>query len=179
MPTNIEIKAKLRDRSAAEAAADRLRTAGPEVIRQEDHFFKSSSGRLKLRIFGPESGELIRYERANTPGPRRSHYIIVRTADPYTLLEILTAELGQIGTVSKMRTLYLIGQTRVHLDRVEGLGEFLELEVVLRPEQSEAEGQNIAERLLQEFKIDARDLVSEAYIDLLVGRTGSAVEPEV
>ena len=69
--------------------------------------------------------------------------------------------------VRKTRTLYLIGQTRVHIDEVEGLGTFLELEVVLRERQIEAEGKAIAESLMVEFGIDKRELVPEAYVDLL------------
>jgi predicted adenylyl cyclase CyaB len=175
VPTNIEVKAKLSDRAAAEAVAYRLKSAGPETIHQEDHFFRSAGARLKLRILGPKSGELIRYERANSAGPRLSRYQIARTAEPYMLLEILKAELGETGTVRKTRTLYLIGQTRVHIDQVDGLGEFLELQVVLRPDQSEDEGQEIAHELLRKFKISPQDLISEAYIDLLLRKTGSTV----
>jgi predicted adenylyl cyclase CyaB len=175
VPTNIEIKAKLWDRAAAELIADRIKTAGPEVIHQVDHFFNCTGARLKLRIFGPESGELIRYERAHGRGPRLSRYLIARTTDPYALLEILKTELGESGTVRKNRTFYLIGQTRVHIDRVERLGEFLELEVVLRPDQSEEEGQEIAHTLLKEFGIEAQALIAEAYIDLLLRDTGPAV----
>jgi adenylate cyclase class IV len=61
----------------------------------------------------------------------------------------------------------MIGQTRVHIDQVEGLGDFLELEVVLRPGQSDFQGKTIAESLLQEFGIDQQQLVAEAYVDLL------------
>jgi adenylate cyclase class IV len=63
--------------------------------------------------------------------------------------------------------LYLIGQTRVHLDQVEELGDFLELEVVLRPGQNEAEGKNIASKLLSDFGIEQQHLIAEAYVDLL------------
>jgi predicted adenylyl cyclase CyaB len=76
--------------------------------------------------------------------------------------------------VRKVRTLYLIGQTRVHLDQVSGLGDFLELEVVLSAGQSEAEGKAIAERLLSNFAIDRQDLIGEAYVDLLAHRTQSS-----
>ena len=61
----------------------------------------------------------------------------------------------------------MIGQTRVHIDQVEGLGDFLELEVVLRPGQSDFQGKTIAEALLHEFGIDQQQLVAEAYVDLL------------
>jgi predicted adenylyl cyclase CyaB len=173
MPSNIEIKARLRDRAKVEAIVARISDRGPELIQQKDVFFscgggRSESARLKLRIFNADSGELIRYERPNSPNARCSRYLIARTADPETLLEILTQTLGQLGVVQKTRTLYLIGQTRVHLDQVDHLGDFLELEVVLRPDQSEQqEGRKISEELLSLLQIDRTDLVAEAYIDLL------------
>lgn len=167
MPTNIEIKAILNNRPAAEAAAVRLSNAGPETIHQEDFFFACGGARLKLRILAPDRGELIRYERADAADARRSQYVIARTPDPQILLDILTATLGRTGVVKKTRTLYLIGQTRVHIDRVQGLGEFLELEVVLRSGESEVEGKSIATALLSEFGIGQRQLIGEAYVDLL------------
>jgi predicted adenylyl cyclase CyaB len=88
------------------------------------------------------------------------------------LLEILTATLGGAGTVKKTRVLYLVGQTRIHIDQVEGLGDFLELEVVLRPEQTDAEGKTIAAALLSEFGIDKGQLIGEAYVDLLAQQAG-------
>jgi predicted adenylyl cyclase CyaB len=172
MPTNVEIKAVLKNRLAVEAAAVRLSNAGPETIRQEDVFFACERGRLKLRIFAPDRGELIRYERADSADARISHYLIARTPDPQALNEILTATLGIIGAVKKTRILYLIGQTRVHIDDVEGLGNFLEVEVVLRPGQTELEGKNIATALLTEFGIAKEELLAEAYVDLL-GRQGT------
>lgn len=167
MPANIEIKAILGDPARAGEIAARLADAPPQIIPQEDVFFRSEDARLKLRIFGPDSGELIRYERANVPDARTSRYTIARTSDPHTLLEILTATLGTVGMVRKIRRLYLVGQTRVHIDEVEGLGTFLELEVVLRPGQTEAEGRHIAGQLLAEFAIEPGRLVGEAYVDLL------------
>jgi predicted adenylyl cyclase CyaB len=167
MPSNIEIKAILKNRPAAEAVAARLSGAGPVIFQQEDFFFNCDGARLKLRVFGQDRGELIRYERANVAETRRSTYLIARTTDPEVLLDILTSTLGRTGVVKKTRTLYLVGQTRVHLDQVEGLGGFLELEVVLQPGQSELEGKKIAAALLAEFGIDKQDLLAEAYFDLL------------
>jgi len=167
MPSNIEIKGILRDRAAAELTASRLSGTAPQTFHQEDFFFKCDGARLKLRIFAPDRGELIRYERADIAETRRSTYLIARTTDPAVLLHILTATLGRTAVVSKTRTLYLIGQTRVHLDDVEGLGEFLELEVVLQPGQSEAEGKDTAAALLADFGIEKQQIVAEAYVDLL------------
>jgi len=167
MLRNVEIKAILRDRAAVLAAAANKSDGPPETIVQHDFFFPCSKGRLKLRVFESGCGELIRYERDDVAGARSSHYQIVRTSDPEVLLDILSHALGRIGEVRKTRILYLIGQTRLHIDRVEGLGDFLELEVVLRPDQSEDEGQQITEALLAELGIEKNQLVAEAYVDLL------------
>lgn len=167
MPCNIEIKAVLKDRAGAEATAARLSDSGPQIIHQEDIFFKTDAARLKLRILGPNRGELIRYERDDVATTRLSRYSIARTTDPKVLLEILQKSLGIMGVVRKKRTLYMVSQTRIHLDEVEGLGDFLELEVVLRDGQNEEEGMRIADGLLAEFGVSEGDLVAEAYVDLL------------
>lgn len=174
MPSNIEIKAILMNRTAAEAVAARLSRAGPEMFPQEDFFFNCEGARLKLRVLAPDRGELIRYERADIADTRRSTYQIARTSDPNVLLDILTATLGRTGVVRKMRTLYLIGQTRVHLDAVEGLGEFLELEVVLKAEQTDLEGKSIAAGLLADFGVAKQQIVAEAYVDLLARQAAVA-----
>jgi predicted adenylyl cyclase CyaB len=178
MPSNIEIKAILNNREAVEAIAAQISDVEPELIRQEDHFFHCDAARLKLRILAPDRGELIRYERVDLAEARRSCYQIARTTDPLTLLEILSNTLGSAGIVRKERTLYLIGQTRLHLDRVSGLGDFMELEVVLRPDQSDEEGKAIAEALLLALKIEKQQLIEKAYIDLLRDAAQSAGSSE-
>jgi predicted adenylyl cyclase CyaB len=171
MPANIEIKAILHNRMAVEAIAAHLSEQVLATIEQEDIFFRCDGARLKLRILGPKQGELIRYQRSDVAGIRCSQYVIARTSDPEALREILGQSLGVIGVVRKTRTLYQVGQTRIHLDRVEGLGNFLELEVVLRPGQTEAEGKTIALKLLENFRIEENQLVAVAYIDLLMSLT--------
>lgn len=175
MPSNIEIKAALKNRAAAEKIAIRLSDTCPQTIQQEDTFFRCDGARLKLRVLAPDRGELIRYERLDVADARCSRYLIAHTSDPHALKEILTQTLGIAGVVKKIRTLYMIGQTRVHIDEVERLGTFLELEVVLRDGQAEAEGKTIAESLMAELGIDKRQLISDAYGDL-VRRAGSAKE---
>lgn len=174
MASNIEIKAILRDRAAAETLAAGLSGGGLEILHQVDVFFRSTDARLKLRILGPDRGELIRYERANLAEVRPSRYVIARTPDPEVLLDILSRALGQVGIVKKTRQVYLVGQTRVHIDAVEELGDFLELEVVLRPGQSEAEGRQIALELLARFNIETDQLLADAYVDLLDARRKSS-----
>ncbi len=173
MPRNIEIKARLAlDAEAMNALLGRaqaLADHGPEPIAQDDTFFACAQGRLKLRVFADGHGELIAYRRADAAGPKTSDYRITPVADPASLRETLTHALGQTGRVVKQRTLLLIGRTRVHLDRVVGLGDFLELEVVLADDEREAVGEAEAHALLERLQIGATQLVRGAYVDLLNG----------
>ena len=168
MARNVEVKARLE--AGIEALLPRVRALadGREtLIEQDDTFFACESGRLKLRDFGDGTGELIHYERADTEGPKLSDYVRAPTTDPAALLEALTRAQGIQGRVRKTRWLLLVGQTRVHLDRVHGLGDFLELEVVLRDGQSAADGEAIAEQLMGELGIARDQHVAGAYLDLL------------
>ena len=93
--------------------------------------------------------------------------LIFNTNDPENLKATLRLALGIRGVVRKTRYLYMVGQTRVHLDDVEGLGQFMELEVVLRDNQSDDEGQAIANDLMEKLGIAPTDLIEGAYMDLL------------
>jgi predicted adenylyl cyclase CyaB len=170
MPSNIEIKARARDLADLRRGAEALSDTPAQVIPQEDTFFYTAKGRLKLRQLAPDWGQLVYYERTDASGPKRSNYHIFETRDPESLKTTLSLALGIRGVVRKKRTLYLVGQTRLHLDEVEGLGEFMELEVVLRPEQSDAEGQAIAQDLMTRLGMREEDLIEGAYMDLLEGK---------
>ena len=123
MPANIEIKARVTDLAPIRAAIEPLADGPAHVLDQEDIFFAAPDGRLKLRTFADGNGELIHYHRSDIAGPKTSHYTIAPTSDPDALRAILTSALGVLGVVRKRRWLYMVGQTRVHLDRVEGLGD--------------------------------------------------------
>lgn len=167
MAANVEIKARVRNLAALERRTARLADRGPEILQQEDVFFRSPQGRFKLRSFPEGHGELIYYERPDTAGPKRSSYSIHETAEPSELNAVLAAALGVAGKVRKERRLYTKGPTRIHLDRVEDLGDFMELEVVLQPDQEESEGVAIAAELMRALGIRDEDLVDDAYFDLL------------
>jgi len=164
---NIEIKARVADLAAVEARAAALADQGPIDIAQDDTFFACPAGRLKLRELAPDRGQLIHYWRPDQGGPKLSDYVLAPTAEPAALREALTRAYGTAGRVRKQRRLYLAGRTRIHLDRVEGLGEFMELEVVLAPEDDLAGGEAEARRIMQALGISENDLVEGAYIDLL------------
>lgn len=170
MARNIEIKARLIDRAQVLARLPSLATSGPTEIAQDDTFFRCTSGRLKLRDFGDGTGELIHYHRADEAGPKASSYIRSPTTAPDTLRQALTLAYGQIGRVRKQRTLYLIGRTRVHLDRVVDLGDYLELEVVLADGETDASGTQEAQDIMAALGIAPTSLVQGAYLDLLAAR---------
>jgi adenylate cyclase class IV len=167
MARNVEIKARAADLARLERCARALSDRGPVDLVQDDTFFVCSHGRLKLRELAPDQGELIFYSRADVPGPKLSQYTIASTRTPQRMRDALAAGLGVVGRVRKRRRVYLVGQTRLHLDRVEGLGTFLELEVVLAEGQPASEGQAIAEQLLAQLGIGEADLLSGAYIDYM------------
>lgn len=167
MPSNIEIKARARNFDEIKARAEKLSNKPEEVLSQEDTFFYTTQGRLKLRILSEDKGQLIYYTRPDQEGPKRSDYQIFQTNDPENLKGVLALAYGIRGIVKKTRYLYLVDQTRVHLDDVEGLGQFMELEVVLREGQSDVEGQAIAEDLMERLGVARSDLLEAAYMDLL------------
>ncbi|XP_036828544.1 uncharacterized protein LOC118947720 isoform X6 [Oncorhynchus mykiss] len=88
------------------------------------------------------------------------------------LMTVLADSLGVKGEVRKERRLFLVGQTRVHLDSVEGLGHYMELEVVLREDQRPEEGEAIARSLMKELGVGNDSLVTGAYVDLLLEGQG-------
>src|ERR1700674_3956878 len=135
MSRNIEIKARIESAAAWSAKIAALAGAGPVDIAQDDTFFRCDTARLKLRAFSDGTGELIYYRRADEYGPKESFYLRSPTSAPDSLRECLTLAYGQAGRVRKHRKLFLVGRTRVHLDEVEGLGHFLELEVVLADDE--------------------------------------------
>jgi predicted adenylyl cyclase CyaB len=167
MAANIEIKARVYDFEALKARAKSISDKPLEVIPQEDTFFNTEKGRLKLRLLAPDLGYLIYYERPDQDGPKRSDYHLAKTNDPEDLKTALSLALGVRGVVKKTRYLYMVGQTRIHVDDVEGLGHFMELEVVMREDQEDAEGQAIAEDLMRRLGVREDALVEGAYMDLL------------
>jgi adenylate cyclase class IV len=167
MSRNIEIKARVDDLEAVRTRAAAIASGAPQLINQRDTFFVVASGRLKVRAFGDGTGELIAYERANERGPKQSTYTRASCHDAAALCEALARVLPVRGVVNKRREVFLAGRTRIHLDRVEQLGSFVELEVVLADDESPEAGQREAHALLESLAISESDLVPDAYIDLL------------
>ena len=175
MPRNVEIKARVDGIDALATRVAAFADEGPIEIAQDDTFFRCATGRLKLRAFSGGTGELIFYRRADGAGPKESSYLIAPTPAPDALRDVLSRAYGPAGRVRKERTLYLAGRTRIHLDRVDGLGEFIELEVVLAPDEPAQHGVEEALALMARLGVDPAALVEGAYVDLLAAQGLSEV----
>jgi predicted adenylyl cyclase CyaB len=167
VPRNVEIKARVRDLPAIRRAVEAIADGPPALLIQSDTFFEVPRGRLKLRVFADGTAELISYLRHDVAGPRESRFAKAAVNDSGALAAVLGAALGVAAVVRKRRDLYRCGPTRIHLDDVEGLGSFLELEVELPDGQSAAEGERIARELMARLGIAEEDLVAGGYVGLL------------
>ena len=167
MPSNVEIKAGVADARDFAERAERLAGSPPQRLKQHDSFYAAARGRLKLRRFADGNAELIFYQRSDAGGPKLSDYARLPVADPSAMHALLDAALGCTGTVRKNRLVWLVGRTRVHLDEVEGLGTYMELEVVMRDGEPPAAGEAEARTLMSALGVGESDLVAGAYVDLL------------
>ena len=163
---NIEIKARINDYDKVKRLVEDLCSTPIRTEDQIDTFFNTPTGRLKLRK-SDSNAEIIYYNRPDSFEPTQSDIAISFTENPNTLKTVLAKSIGIRGIVKKNRTLYKYGQTRIHFDDVEGLGKFIEIEVVLKSDQTSKEGEAIANELMDKFNIQKTDLIDVAYIDLI------------
>ena len=165
---NVELKA--RDPDPARTLALALQAGAEDLgeITQRDTYFSGARGRLKLREQEPGDSELIAYGRPDETQARVSEYRRVPVDDAQALREALDAGLGTLVIVEKRRRLLLLDGVRIHLDEVDGLGSFLELEAVA-PEGSDLSAErDKVERLRGELGVDDANLVATGYSDLLL-----------
>ncbi|KAL6426135.1 hypothetical protein ACFW04_009004 [Cataglyphis niger] len=172
---NIEIKARIQDIDRAILKAKELSNSDGQIIMQHDIFFNATKSRLKLRKFEDGTAQLISYMRPNTAGPKISLYDKASIdADTVNLMEhILSSSIGVSGVVKKTRHIYIVGRTRIHIDNVDNLGNFIELEVMMQSDDKnlsdcdEDTAEKIAVDLMKALSVKEEDLIAEAYVDLL------------
>lgn len=171
--TNLEIKARCADLAAARAVAERLATRHVGTDEQTDTYFVTRKGRLKLRESSLSGGQLIPYLRPDRRGPSRSDYQILAVGDAAHLKRSLGEILGVHRVVRKRREIFLVDNVRIHLDEVDDLGTFLELEAVYDGSAaSEAEQQEKVGALMRELGVGEADLIDTSY-EALLGRAPS------
>ena len=163
---NLEFKARIGDAKAVMAKARALGFDLWGDLRQTDTYFATPRGRLKLRETAGFQAELIFYERDEHGADRASDYEVAHSTEPEALRGLLAASLGVMATVRKRRTLLVLDGTRVHLDNVEGLGAFMEIEVPVQDGDERARGR--IDWLLGELGLGWDECIRASYLDLTI-----------
>jgi homotetrameric cytidine deaminase len=166
---NVELKARDDDPEATLAAALAHGAADQGVLTQTDTYFAAREGRLKLRE-EDGAGTLIAYARADEAVARTSAYHLVAVPDPAALKAALDGALGTVVVVEKFRKLLLWQNVRIHLDSVEGLGTWLELEAVAPADSDLADEHRKVAELREVLKIDDERVVATGYAAMLLER---------
>ena len=167
---NLEIKARCADPAAARARAEAIATEYVGIDHQIDTYFVTTRGRLKLRESSLAGGQLVPYLRPDQEAARRSDYRVIPVEDPVGVKGLLATILGVHRVVEKEREIFLFENVRIHLDRVKGLGSFLELEAVFDGSPgAELDQRPKVERLMKELAISPDDLLGTSYEAMVRG----------
>jgi len=164
MPVNLELKAKCRSLSRAKRICREIGARRAGLLRQRDTYYDVRSGRLKLREINGKSFELIYYLRGNEKGSRYSKYYVLPLRERRVVNRLLESACGVRAVVRKKRELYLFENSRIHLDVVDGLGSFIEFEVLVTKGKRQA--QVLMAFLRKRFDIDLSDVFAGSYSDL-------------
>jgi adenylate cyclase class IV len=166
MARNVEIKAPLDDLDAARVVLAGLGARPAGTIEQVDRYYELDGGRrVKLRTVPGRPAELISYRRPEDTGVRGSDYEVtpVRDGDTCTV-----PKTHPLVIVRKRRELHLIDNVRVHLDRVDGLGTFLELEAVIDAGHDEATCRRQVAAITSALGLGESSLIRASYAELLL-----------
>jgi adenylate cyclase class IV len=161
--SNIECKLRLRDPEAARAIARDLGAAHAGVLEQEDVFYAHPGLRLKRRATVGRPIEWILYDRSDDAAARASRYELLTDDEARARFGDLGAP---VGVVRKRRDLWLLDNVRIHIDSVEGRGDFLELEAVVGEGYSPEACRASVDRLLAALAPALGEIVPVAYVDL-------------
>jgi adenylate cyclase class IV len=168
---NVELKAHDPDPRISLAICLELGAADQGVLWQRDTYFAVAHGRLKLREQDPGAAQLIQYFRDDQPQERLSSYRIVEATDPEGLRSALDASLGVEVAVVKHRRLFLWQTVRIHLDTVDGLGNFVELEAVAPPGSDLEDQYELVAELRARLGITDDRLCDRGYAQMLSSAT--------
>ena len=164
---NIEIKARYSKTNRAREILKTIETEFSRTEIQTDTYYNIENGRLKIREIESGPSQLVHYFRENKAGPRPSRYEIVSLREVKKVKARLQEEHGLLGIVKKKREIWVWKNVRIHLDVVDGLGRFLELEAVVDKEEDMKNDETKVRWLMEKFDIEEKDLVAESYIDMV------------
>ncbi len=159
---NIEIKAKANELDRVRQIAREIATENLGILSQTDTYFWCNQGRLKLRQIEDQPTQLIWYDRPDVDQPKG-----IEIDDANSVKSALTELLGIRQVVCKTREVLLYQNVRIHLDDVQNLGTFIELEAVLDVGEEDHRGQSQVAWLCEKLSIDESDLLACSYVDLM------------
>ncbi|OGU32779.1 MAG: hypothetical protein A2X67_12390 [Ignavibacteria bacterium GWA2_55_11] len=167
MARNLEVKARLASPVAAARVARRLGAVKTAPLYQTDTYFSVADGRLKLREIRGHRSVLIFYRRPDERGTggRWSVYTVVPVEHERNILRRLSLMYGVRVRVKKSRILFQLENARIHIDRVKGLGAFLEFEVI--EEKGRAQANRLYQRLVKAFGIHEEETIAGSYADIM------------
>jgi predicted adenylyl cyclase CyaB len=165
MPKNLELKARLSSLGNALRIARKINARYEGILHQTDRYYRCRHGRLKIRTEKSGRAEMIFYKRPNKKGSRISDYIVLPLNNPELLDKFFADSCGKKIKVEKRRILYLYKNSRIHLDRVRGLGMFIEFEVLVKHGRKQA--RDLMSFLVRKFEIKNSSRISVSYSDLL------------
>ena len=164
MALNLELKSRIENHEAIKQKLENIGSTFEKVLHQKDIYYRVDSGLLKLRI---ENGNysLIKYNREEKEADRWSNYYFVNIEGKET--ETLFSSLFSIETeVIKRRELFLYKDTRIHLDTVEKLGKFIELETVVHDSTEYAK--DLFDEMIELLNLDLTNQIRSSYRDLIL-----------
>ena len=164
MPVNLELKARIHSSSRVFRTLKEMGSESEKLV-QTDTYFRVMKGRLKLRECVGGKTELIYYTRNERGGHRWSNYRILPVADSQRTKGFLSEVFGVSKVVRKTRRVYYYkGEARIHIDKVRGMGMFIEFEVFCRGNRKKAVV--LYNYLIKRFEIKKKDLIRSSYADL-------------
>ncbi|KQC11367.1 MAG: adenylate cyclase [Candidatus Cloacimonas sp. SDB] len=168
---NIEIKARCSKKTEIREILLQNGARFLGTDKQTDTYFNCRNGRLKFRE-GNIEYSLVSYQRENKTTPKKSDVIYYHPRKNTPLKEILNTALGKLIIVKKTREIYFIDNIKFHLDRVENLGDFVEIEAI------DHDGKIDETTLLEQCNkyltllgISSKDLIECSYSDLLLAQS--------
>lgn len=167
MAKNLEIKCRLNSFDPVKIKIDKLPGFKFHKEKQTDIYYKVKNGRLKLRIINDKTANLIFYRRNENSSKRVSEYFISQTVNFKELDLILRSQFNVLVTVTKDREIFIRNNFRIHLDKVKGLGKFLEIEVIFG---SLVQARKQLKKLISELGLDENSFVKVSYSDLLINK---------
>ncbi len=164
MPTNLELKAKVKSINDIKLLLNDIGATFSCKMVQVDTYFNVRNGRLKLREIDEKESQLIYYERNESTTEMWSNYLIVKVEEATRLKEVMAASNGIRAVVKKLRELYTYENCRIHIDEVEGLGSFIELEVIHN--DSGTKTKELYNMMKEKLSVEIEEIINTSYSDI-------------